>query len=155
VSAQDDIRNLMFLYCEKIDAGDVDALADLFADAAIVAQDGTPIARGRDEVRNMYGGGNRPERTSGGRSTKHITTNVFVEVDENAGTAVARSYWVLLVSTSPDEPIRPILAGRYHDRFTRIDGAWRFAERAYLVDLTGSESGALLGGAAGGTRSQA
>ena len=103
----------------------------------------------------MYGGGNRPERTSGRRSTKHITTNVFVEVDEDADTAIARSYWVLLVSTSPDEPIRPILAGRYHDRFARVDGAWRFAERAYLVDLTGSESGALLGGAAGGTRSQA
>lgn len=147
MSAQDDIRNLLFLYCEMIDAGDVDALADLFADAAIVAQDGTPIARGRDGVRNMYGGDNRRERTSGGRRTKHITTNVFVEVDEDAGTAVARSYWVLLVSTSPDEPIRPILAGRYHDRFTRVDGAWRFAERAYLVDLTGSESAAMLGGA--------
>jgi len=50
------------------------------------------------------------------------------------------------VSTSPEEPIRPVLAGRYHDRFARVDGAWRFAERAYLVDLTGSESGALLGG---------
>lgn len=147
MSAQDDIRNLLFLYCEMIDAGDVDALADLFADAAIVAQDGTPIARGRDGVRNMYGGDNRRERTSGGRRTKHITTNVFVEVDEDAGTAVARSYWVLLVSTSPDEPIRPILAGRYHDHFTRVDGAWRFAERAYLVDLTGSESAAMLGGA--------
>ena len=112
---------------------------------SIVAQDGTPIARGRDEVRAMYGGGNRRERTSGGRSTKHITTNVFVEVDEGAGTAIARSYWVLLVSTSPDEPIRPILAGRYHDTFARVDGAWRFTERAYLVDLTGSESAAMLG----------
>jgi hypothetical protein len=145
VSAQDDIRNLMCLYCEMIDAGDVDGLAHLFADASIVGQDGTRIARGREEVRTMYGGGNRRERTSGGRRTKHITTNVFVEVDDTAGTAAARSYWVLLVSTSPDEPIRPVLAGRYHDRFTRVDGAWRFAERAYLVDLTGSESGALLG----------
>jgi 3-phenylpropionate/cinnamic acid dioxygenase small subunit len=146
VSAQDDIRNLMFRYCELIDAGEVDALADLFADAAIVAQDGSVIARGRDEVRAMYGGGNRRQRTSGGRATKHITSNVLVEVDEGAGTASARSYWVLLVSTSPDEPIRPILAGRYHDRFALVDGTWRFTERAYLVDLTGSESAALLGG---------
>jgi 3-phenylpropionate/cinnamic acid dioxygenase small subunit len=146
VSAQDDIRNLMFRYCELIDAGEVDALADLFADAAIVAQDGTVIARGRDEVRAMYGGGNRRERTIGGRATKHITTNVLVEVDEDAGAATARSYWVLLVSTSPDEPVRPILAGRYHDRVALVDGTWRFAERAYLVDLTGSESAALLGG---------
>jgi hypothetical protein len=146
VSASDDIRNLMFRYCELIDGGEVDALAELFADAAIVAQDGTVIARGRDEVRAMYAGGNRRERTSDGRATKHVNTNVFVEVDNGAGTAIARSYWVLLVSTSPDEPIRPILAGRYHDRFTRVNDEWRFAERAYLVDLTGSESAALLGG---------
>jgi ketosteroid isomerase-like protein len=146
VTAQDDIRNLMFRYCEMIDASDVDGLGDLFADAVIVAQDGTPSARGRDGVRAMYGGAGRSERTSGGRRTKHITTNVFVEVDEDAGTAIARSYWVLLVSTSPDEPIRPILAGRYHDRFTCVDSEWRFAERAYLVDLTGSESAAMLGG---------
>ncbi len=89
---------------------------------------------------------------------------MLVEVDERAGTAIARSYWVLLVagrsllagihgspplapvSTSPDEPIRPILAGRYHDRFALVGGTWRFTERAYLVDLTGSESAALLGG---------
>jgi 3-phenylpropionate/cinnamic acid dioxygenase small subunit len=149
MSSQDDIRNLMFRYCELIDAGDVDALAALFADAAIVGQDGTVLARGRDEVRAMYGGGDRRERTSGGRSTKHLTTNVFVEADERADTAVARSYWVLLVSTSPDEPVRPVLAGRYHDRFARVGGAWRFTERAYLVDLTGSESAALLGGTSG------
>jgi ketosteroid isomerase-like protein len=149
MSAQDDIRNLMFRYCELIDAGDVDALAALFADAAIVGRDGTVLARGRDEVRAMYSGGDRRERTSGGRATKHLTTNVFVEVDEGADTAVARSYWVLLVSTSADEPVRPILAGRYHDQFARVGDEWRFTERVYLVDLTGSESAALLGGTSG------
>ena len=85
---------------------------------------------------------------SGGRATKHITTNALIEVDEAASTATSRSYWVLLVSTSPNDPIRPILAGRYHDAFTCIDGRWRFTAREYIVDLTGAESSALLGGAA-------
>ena len=31
MSAQDDIRDLMFRYCEMIDAGDVDGLVELFA----------------------------------------------------------------------------------------------------------------------------
>jgi hypothetical protein len=61
VNAADEIRNLMFTYCELIDAGDVDALAELFAE--------------------------------------HITTNVFVQVDEDADTAAARSYWVLLLGS--------------------------------------------------------
>ncbi|HXY91255.1 MAG TPA: nuclear transport factor 2 family protein [Acidimicrobiia bacterium] len=145
MTAADEIRNLMFRYCELIDDGDVEGLADLFADASIVGQDATVLASGSAEVRAMYGGSDRRARTSGGRATKHITTNVLVEVDERAGAATARSYWVLLLSTSPDEPVRPVLAGRYHDRFACVDGVWRFAERAYLVDLTGAESAALLG----------
>jgi 3-phenylpropionate/cinnamic acid dioxygenase small subunit len=147
MTTNDEIRNLLFRYCELIDAGDVDGLVDLFADAVVSGFGATRVWRGRDEIRAMYSLGDRRERTSGGRATKHITTNALIEVDEDAGTATSRSYWVLLVSTSPDEPIRPILAGRYHDSFARVGGAWRFASREYLVDLTGSESGTLLGSA--------
>jgi hypothetical protein len=147
MTAQDEIRNLLFRYCEMIDSGDVDGLVELFADAVVTGFGATREWRGRDEIREMYSSGDRRERTSGGRATKHITTNALVEVDEAASTAASRSYWVLLVSSSPDEPIRPILAGRYHDTFASIDGRWRFTRREYLVDLTGAESGALLGGA--------
>jgi hypothetical protein len=144
MSPEDAIRNLMCRYCELIDAGDVDGLGEIFATATIVGQDGATLASGRDEVRAMYLGGNRAERTRGTRASKHVNTNVLVEVDEAAGTAIARSYWVLMVSTSPEEPVRPIMAGRYHDRFALVDGEWRFAERRYLVDLTGSETAALI-----------
>jgi hypothetical protein len=37
-------------------------------------------------------------------------------------------------------PLQPIVAGRYLDRFARVDGAWRFAERRILVDLVGDLS---------------
>jgi len=52
---------------------------------------------------------------------------------------------VLLVSTSTDDPVRAIMAGSYHDQLTRADGTWHFTERRYVVDLVGSEAGALLG----------
>lgn len=145
MTSEDAIRNLLFRYCELMDAGDMEHVADMFSHAVIIGQDGAQLAKGRDEVLAMYGGGNRTERTSGGRRSKHLTTNALVEVDEDAGTAMARSYWVLLVSTSPEEPVRAVLAGSYHDTFARTDGTWRFTQRAYLVDLVGSEAGALLG----------
>jgi hypothetical protein len=144
----DEIRNLLYRYCEMIDAGDVDGLVELFADAVVSGFGATREWRGRDEIRAMYSSGDRRERTSGGRATKHFTTNALIEVDEVAGTATSRSYWVLLVSTSPNDPIRPILAGRYHDAFACIDDRWRFTAREYIVDLTGAESSALLGGSA-------
>jgi 3-phenylpropionate/cinnamic acid dioxygenase small subunit len=145
MSAQDDIRDLMFRYCEMIDAGDVDGLVELFAHATLGGFEGTREWSGRDEIRAMYGGAGRRERTAGTRRTKHITTNVLIEVDDAAGTASARSYWVLLTSESPNTPINISLAGSYHDRFERVDEGWRFAERRYLVDLQGSDSAQLLG----------
>lgn len=141
----DEIRNLLYRYCEMIDEGDIDGLVELFADAVVSGFGATRSWRGRDEIRALYSSGDRRERTSGGRATKHITTNALIELHDDAATS--RSYWVLLVSTSPDEPIRPILAGRYHDSFRRVDGVWRFASREYLVDLAGAESGTVLGSA--------
>jgi 3-phenylpropionate/cinnamic acid dioxygenase small subunit len=144
VNAQDEIRALMYRYCEMIDAGDVDGLVELFADAVLGGFEGTREWQGREEIRAMYGGAERRERTAGTRRTKHITTNVLIDVDEDAGTASARSYWVLLTSQAPNTPITISLAGSYHDRFARIDDQWRFVERRYLVDLQGSDSASLL-----------
>jgi hypothetical protein len=44
------------------------------------------------------------------------------------GTTEARAYWTLLRSV-PGLPLEPIRNGRYHDRFERRDGDWRFVER--------------------------
>jgi hypothetical protein len=41
-------------------------------------------------------------------------------------------------------PLQPILAGRYHDRFVRTEGVWRFSERRYLIDLVGDVSHHML-----------
>jgi hypothetical protein len=66
--------------------------------------------------------------------TKHVTTNVAIEVDEEAGTAVSRAYFTVLQAL-PGMALQPIVSGRYRDRFERYDGQWRFAERRVRVDL--------------------
>ena len=55
------------------------------------------------------------------------------------GTAVSRSYFTALQALS-DLALQPIASGRYHDRFERHDGHWRFAERRVHVDLAGDMS---------------
>lgn len=69
--------------------------------------------------------------------TTHVTTNVAVEVDEEAGTAVSRSYFTALQAL-PDLALRPIVSGRYQDHFERGDGQWRFVERRVATDLVGN-----------------
>ncbi len=75
--------------------------------------------------------------------TKHVTTNLIVEVDEGSGTATCRSYFTVL-QQAPALPLQPVIAGRYHDRFLREDGEWHFAERRFLIDLVGDLSQHLL-----------
>ena len=71
--------------------------------------------------------------------TKHVTTNLAIEVDEEAGTAFSRSYFTALQAL-PDLALQPTASGRYHDRFERRDGQWRFVERRVRTDLVGNVS---------------
>jgi 3-phenylpropionate/cinnamic acid dioxygenase small subunit len=72
--------------------------------------------------------------------TKHVTTNPIIEVDEHAGTASCRSYYTVLQQTD-DLPLQTIVTGRYHDRFQRVDGQWRFLYRDLtLIDMVGDVS---------------
>jgi hypothetical protein len=72
--------------------------------------------------------------------TKHVVTNPIIEVDEAAGTATCRSYYTVMQHTD-EFPLQPIVAGRYHDRFQRVDGRWRYSFRDYsLMDMVADVS---------------
>jgi ketosteroid isomerase-like protein len=141
-ASREAIEALILAYAERIDRGDFAGVGELFAAGAICGPGGRPLARGRDEVARLY------ERTTrryedGTPRTKHVTSNLQVEVDEARGEASARSYFTVLQSL-PDLPLQPIVAGRYHDRFERAAGGWRFRERRMFVDLVGDVSRHLL-----------
>jgi 3-phenylpropionate/cinnamic acid dioxygenase small subunit len=130
------IQNLIATYAELVDDGDFAAVAMLLADASFTG--GAASVSGRDAIEKML-------RDSlivyddGTPRTKHITTNVAIEIDEDAGTAVSRSYFTVLQAL-PDLTLQPIVSGRYQDRFARRDGRWRFVERRVRTDLVGDLS---------------
>lgn len=137
-----EIENLIYTYAERIDAGDLDGVAELFAHGRILGQaDGPPetVFAGRDAVRRLYGGTVRIYEDSGTPKTHHVTTNARIEVDDAAGTASARTSY--LVTQATDElPLQVIVTGRYHDTFQRIDGQWWFESRTMFIDQTGDLS---------------
>ena len=70
--------------------------------------------------------------------TRHLVTNAQIMVDGDA--ASARSSYTVLQATER-LPLQPIIVGRYHDDFERVEGAWRFRRRDYsLMDLVGDTS---------------
>ncbi|MEW6270834.1 MAG: nuclear transport factor 2 family protein [Thermodesulfobacteriota bacterium] len=129
------ITRLIFAYAERIDAGDFAGVADLLADATLRSDRRPSGLQGREPVLRLY------ESTvllheDGTPCTKHVTTNVVVEVDAGGLEAAARSYFTVL-QARPGLPLQPIIAGRYRDRFAKVAGAWRFSERLIVVDLVG------------------
>jgi 3-phenylpropionate/cinnamic acid dioxygenase small subunit len=131
-----DIENLIYRYAERMDAGDFAGVARLFDGATYRAAQG-PTLTGSAELEavlravvKLYDG--RP-------STRHVTTNVTVELGSDGAIAAARSYFTVFQSL-PDFPLQAIVAGAYADRFTHTNGRWRFVERVVSMDLLGDLS---------------
>jgi ketosteroid isomerase-like protein len=141
--ARDAIENLLYTYAERIDLGDLDGVAELFADGEIAMEGTEMVRRGRDEIREMYALATRLYEDDGTPKTKHVTTNVIVEVDEASGTAASRSYFTVFQQT-PVLPLQAIISGRYHDRFEYQNDRWRFASRRIICDLIGDMSQHVL-----------
>ncbi|MBW2315383.1 MAG: nuclear transport factor 2 family protein [Deltaproteobacteria bacterium] len=137
------IEGLLYAYAERIDLGDFEGVADLFAHGLIAPFPGASAEQrveGRDAVLALYRGTTRLYE-DGTPHTKHITSNVIVDVEGER--ASARSYYTVLQQVG-ELPLQPIISGRYHDRFHRIDGAWWFDARVIHVDLVGDLSRHLL-----------
>jgi 3-phenylpropionate/cinnamic acid dioxygenase small subunit len=134
------ICNLLYRYAELIDAGRFeDIMTELFADARfVIGPEGTPEVDATAMLEILCRTTIRyPEGTP---RTRHIVSNPIVDVDEAAGTATCRSCYTVFQQTDT-LPLQPIVAGRYHDCFERVDGTWRFSRRDYtLVDLVGDTS---------------
>jgi 3-phenylpropionate/cinnamic acid dioxygenase small subunit len=138
--AREAISNLVHDYAEKLDDGELEAVAGLFRRATYKAAGGD-IRRGQAEV--LAALRRRVRLHDGLPRTKHVITNLTVEVDEAAGAASARSYFTVLQATSRLR-LQPILAGRYHDRFACTDGEWHFTARVIHLDLRGELSEHLI-----------
>ena len=130
-----EIRALLNAYCERLDAGDFDGVADLFRDGVFRSPRGTSL-EGADAVRSQYDAVIRYE--DGTPRTKHVLGTVIVEADDDAGTASARCAFTVFQAV--DGPPQPVLTGRYHDQFERVDGTWRWRERFVYPDLEGDLS---------------
>ncbi len=143
------IQNLIATYAELVDGGDFAGLGVLFADATLSLNGGEPLAGAAAIERFAHD--TLLTYDDGTPRTRHVISNVFAEVDEAAGTAVARSYFTVLQSL-PELPLQPIASGRHLDRYARRDGRWRFAERRVVTDFTGDVSHHVRSGGAGSGR---
>jgi 3-phenylpropionate/cinnamic acid dioxygenase small subunit len=136
VSDEQAIHNLLHRYARLMDSADFTGIADLFAAATLTNGLDRVGMRGIEAITDAYVQANRVY-DDGTTRTKHVITNVELDIDGD--TATSSSYFTVLQQVD-DFPLQPIVAGRYDDRFERVDGTWRFTARHLSIDLVGDLS---------------
>jgi uncharacterized protein (TIGR02246 family) len=129
------LRGLVERYAAAVDARDADAVAHLFTeDGRLVLHlmPGTevePVVRsGRVEIAAALGAGLTRYRV-----TTHVIGGQVLELDgtEADGVTLCLAHHVL---DTEDGSELLVMAIRYHDRYVKEHGLWRFAERRLRLD---------------------
>jgi ketosteroid isomerase-like protein len=130
------ITTLIYRYAERIDAGDFAGVADLFADATLTFEGFGDAVSGRGAVESLYTRTTR-RYEDGTPRTKHVMTNVMVDVAEDGTSATSRSYFTVLQAVPGALTLQPVIAGRYRNAYASADGQWRFTAVHIVIDLYG------------------
>jgi 3-phenylpropionate/cinnamic acid dioxygenase small subunit len=130
------IWKLIHSYADAIDRGDFDQMKDLFANGTWRRYE-DPGMSGAEFADNLHS--EIIVYDDGTPRTRHLITNVDIDVDEETGTARAQSYATVLQGMTEGELVF-VSSIVYQDRFVLADGQWRFAERWLHRGLIGDMS---------------
>jgi ketosteroid isomerase-like protein len=128
------IGALVHSYAARLDAGDLDGVAELFARATYRTSESDVVRSGAEEVRRVYDG---VRLYDGSPGTMHLISNLDVVVDGDVASSECSFTVLQAVETVA---LQPILAGRYIDRFAREDAGWYFTDRLIVAHLRGDLS---------------
>lgn len=142
-SDRQQIADLLTRYMMLIDAGDFAGIGALFRHAILRGPGNDQGTRGHEQVRQLYQSTTRLYPDTGTPHTQHLLSNVLIEVDPSGLSATAQSCFTVFQAL-PDFPLQAIIAGRYRDRFEKVEGQWRFMERVMMPELLGDLSRHLL-----------
>jgi hypothetical protein len=137
------ISNLILRYAELMDLGDFAGVGALFEHAGVTTDLSPEVRFGAALMQEQMETWTRRYSDNGTPHTKHVTTNLIIEIADDAQTAKSRCYYTVFQQT-PELALQPIIAGRYHDEFAIIDGQWAFTKRHYINELFGNLSQHLL-----------
>lgn len=123
-------ERLILNYAAFNDVGDWDAIAAMFTENGRVSRPVAPddFTEGRGAILAAFKA--RPPRT-----TRHIVSNIRVDVDGENATATSQ---IMLFTGSDMAP----LIGSYVDRLVHSNEGWRFNERRGSLDFPKEQSDA-------------
>ena len=135
-TASEAITKLIYSYAERIDAGDFAGVGEVFAHATLTFEGFDDVVTGREAIEALYTRTTR-RYEDGTPRTKHVMTNVMVDVADDGESAASRSYFTVLQAVPGELALQPVIAGRYRHTYARVDGRWRVVAMHITIDLMG------------------
>jgi ketosteroid isomerase-like protein len=135
-TAREAITQLIYSYAERIDAGDFAGVGELLAHATLTFEGYGEAVAGGQSIEDLYTRTTR-RYEDGTPRTKHVMTNVIVDVADDGATASSRSYFTVLQAVPGGLALQPVIAGRYRHTYEYADGRWRVVTMHIVIDLLG------------------
>jgi hypothetical protein len=136
------IERILFGYARCVDSADWVGLGELFRYGQVLAGGTDAVVAGSAAVSDVWRTLNRVH-SDGTLRTRHLLTNIAIDVSDDGDSAKADVYFMVFQATS-QIPLQPIAGGRYEDMFHKIDGTWWFKQMRIHVDLVGDMSDHLV-----------
>ena len=130
------VTNLIYSYAERIDKGDFAGVAEVLEHATLTFEGFADAISGREAIEKLYTNTTRRYK-DGTPRTKHVMTNVIVEIADDGAHAASRSYFTVLQAVPGELSLQAVIAGRYRHSYEKVDGRWRVATMHIIIDLTG------------------
>jgi len=130
------VTKLVYTYAERIDAGDFAGIGALFEHATLTFEGYGATVSGPEAIEALYTRSTR-RYDDGTPRTKHVMTNIIVDVADDGAHAASRSYFTVLQAVPGALALQPVIAGRYRHTYQLVDGHWRVASMHVMIDLVG------------------
>jgi hypothetical protein len=128
------IEDLLTRYYYDLSQGRAHELSEYFTEDAMLDVDGT-IAKGRDAIAKLYGGGAARKADAAPRPQNHmLLTNPVIEVRGNR--AIARVVWTGVSNSGVGKPPTVTEQGREDSELVKMGGKW-LIKRRYISSDSG------------------
>ncbi|HWF16919.1 MAG TPA: nuclear transport factor 2 family protein [Acidimicrobiales bacterium] len=130
------VSQLIYTYAERIDEGDFAGVAELLEHATMTFEGFGDAVSGREAIEKLYTRSTR-RYEDGTPRTKHVMTNVLVDVGDDGTSAASRSYFTVLQAVPGEMALQPVIAGRYRHTYRQVQSQWRVETMHVMIDLVG------------------
>ncbi len=123
-----DIQALSAEFAYRIDQGDMETTADLFAVDGVYGRRGETSSVGREAIRSVY----RALKANNVNTTRHLFSNFRITLESPTRASGSCSMVMYAGAGELPQPVKPVLVQDFHDAYVKVDGRWLFQSRAVV-----------------------